>query len=139
MFVAGGVPSSQVLIAPGSTFVVDHLALTTTSFNISYHADLSTGVARTGPNSTSIAWDDELFIGYTAPSVLSLLPGSAIDPLSITGITLPDGNTPESEGFISSFDSGLPSPNQSVPEPSGMCLVASGALALLGYGRRWGK
>jgi MYXO-CTERM domain-containing protein len=51
----------------------------------------------------------------------------------LTGIFLPDGNTPESEGYTLTFESGLTSPNlinQTVPEPTS--LATFGGLALIG-------
>jgi hypothetical protein len=63
------------------------------------------------------------------------------DPLQFMSITLPDkGNvTPESLGVSVTFDSGLISPNllaSSVPEPSSLILVTTGAGCLVVYGWR---
>ncbi len=44
---------------------------------------------------------------------------------ALTSILLPNGNTPESEGYSLSFDDGATSPN--VPEPSTLVLLAFGA------------
>jgi hypothetical protein len=59
--------------------------------------------------------------------------------ISLVSVTLPDGNTPESEGYTLSFASGLGSPNappSSVPEPVSLVLLATGLPAGLMVWRR---
>jgi hypothetical protein len=60
--------------------------------------------------------------------------------ISLVSVTLPDGNTPESEGYTLSFESGLGSPNGNVPvavpEPATLSLAGIGSLCLIGYAWR---
>ena len=56
---------------------------------------------------------------------------------SFDAVRLADGRTPEEAGLSLTFESGITSPNsQSVPEPSSIVMLASGAIGLLGCGWR---
>jgi hypothetical protein len=64
------------------------------------------------------------------------------DPVSLLAVTLPDGNTPESEGYKLTFATGIPSPNIPLitsPEPSGLTLLGIGIVGLLVSVWRRGK
>lgn len=60
--------------------------------------------------------------------------------MELVSILMPDGSTPEENGFQLVFDSGMESPNllntSAVPEPSSLALLGSGALGLIGFGVR---
>jgi hypothetical protein len=78
----------------------------------------------------------EIF-GPTGASSTNL---NGADPptFSFTAVTLPDGRTPESEGFTVQFESGIASPNAvAVPEPSSLTLFGVATATFAGYfGRR---
>ncbi|WP_442481484.1 PEP-CTERM sorting domain-containing protein [Aeoliella sp. SH292] len=59
----------------------------------------------------------------------------APDFFRIDAITFRDGTTPESHGFSLRFQSGLPSPNLRVPEPSTVVLLIGSVLATYGIRR----
>jgi hypothetical protein len=64
------------------------------------------------------------------------------DTVSLVSVALPDGHTPESEGFTLSFESGLGSPNlppAAAPDPSSLTLLGIGVVGLLVRGWRRGK
>lgn len=50
--------------------------------------------------------------------------------LGLEAILMPDGTTPESNGFELVFDSGMQSPNL-VPEPSTLAMITFGLLAFV--------
>jgi hypothetical protein len=107
---------------------IDSLSITPEHIDVSFHLAV--------PNGTT--FNDSLTLEYLPPTK-----GEAfgIDPLTgqLTSITLPDGNTPESEGYVVTFDSGMASPNISpsaVPEPSTLTLLGIGVAGLAGYGWR---
>lgn len=64
--------------------------------------------------------------------------GNSLDLISIL---LPNGNTPEAEGFTLLFDSGMPSPNASsvVPLPPTFWLFTSGLLGLFVMRKKMGS
>jgi hypothetical protein len=83
---------------------------------------------------TSLTW------GVSASVSTTIGTGSvnAGDTFKMVSITLPDGSTPESEGWAVVFDSGIPSPNLSsaVPEPSSLTVVCIGVVGGLVYAWR---
>jgi hypothetical protein len=118
----------------------DSVSIQGGTFEVSYHASLTLGP--TSSNSVSAYWWDAMFVGYEAVSNTGGQ-GIAFDPLTVdfASLTLPDGNTPESEGFAVSFASGLASPDvvNSAPEPASLTLLGIGGTCWLCYGRRQRK
>jgi hypothetical protein len=105
-------------------------------FRGTYHTPVLLGVNAQGDGVG--AWGLAYSVDAKAnPGGETVINGGDPPTFSFLSVTLPDGNTPESEGFTLSFQSGIPSPNlPSVPEPSSFVLACIGAIALLGYGWR---
>jgi hypothetical protein len=58
--------------------------------------------------------------------------------VELVSVTLPDGNSPASEGYTLSFGSGLVAPGAAVPEPSSLTLCGIAGLTGLGVAwKRW--
>lgn len=63
----------------------------------------------------------------------------SLHTVSLSGLTLADGTTPESAGYTVTFASGLLSPNLApnpVPEPSSLALIGLGAASFVAWRRR---
>jgi hypothetical protein len=82
-------------------------------------------------------YDFNVALTATADTAGGFALSAGLNTLSLVAVTLPDGNTPESEGLVLTFDSGLLSPNASaVPEPTSLTLLSIGAACTIGYGWR---
>src|SRR5262249_44471841 len=132
----GGVVTHSELI-PGN---VDSVSVSDSFFDVKYHRDFF--LFPDSPTSASANWWDNLEVTYLA--VVNPATGDRIfDPLTIDfqSVTFPDGRTPESEGLVVSFASGMASPNLApaatpAPEPSSLASLLLGVAGLLGYARR---
>ena len=67
---------------------------------------------------------------------LGVTEGDFFNTAELTSILLPNGMTPESEGWTLTFDDGALSPNVVVPIPAAAWLFGSGLLGLIGMSRR---
>jgi len=92
---------------------------------------------------------DGLYRYYFSPLSISLIANSsafgwgsssadvlAMDTARIVGLTFPDATTPQSAGDSVQFASGFTLPAASVPEPSSLVLLCTGAIGALGLLRR---